>query len=137
MNLKSTRNQVLEVLYFLWQAVQKYNFAKSQDNPHKNIYFQAKSGTYSCTFTNQGLSGMLPYGRVRVYSVKCIGHEFNLVEGENTSSTIRKHPWKSLVCASAGTSPAFDLKIYIFVWIILWLCKMVLLNSLPQKVQHF
>ena len=25
-------------------------------------------------------------------SVKCIGHEFNLAEGENTSSTIKKHP---------------------------------------------
>ena len=71
---------------------------------------------------------------IRVYGAECIGHEFNLAEGENTSSTIKKHPWKSLVCASAGTSPTFDLEIIIILWIMLWLCKMVLLNSLPQKV---
>ena len=28
----------------------------------------------------------------RVYGAECIGHVFNLAEGENTSSTIRKHP---------------------------------------------
>ena len=28
----------------------------------------------------------------RVYGAECIDHEFNLAEGENTSSTIRKHP---------------------------------------------
>ena len=28
----------------------------------------------------------------RVYGAECIGHEFNLAEGENTSSTIKKHP---------------------------------------------
>ena len=47
------------MLYFLWQAVQKYHFAKSQDNPHKNLNFQVKSGTCFCTCTNQGLSGMV------------------------------------------------------------------------------
>ena len=39
MYLKSTRNQVLEVVYFLWQAVQKYHFAKTQGNLHKDVNF--------------------------------------------------------------------------------------------------
>ena len=60
--LKVTGNQGLEVLYFLWQADQKYHFAKSQDNPHKNVNLQVKSGSCSCTCTNLGLSGMLLYG---------------------------------------------------------------------------
>ena len=46
----------------------------------------------------------------RVFGAECIGHVFNLAERGNTSSTIRKHPWKSLVCASTGTCPAFYLK---------------------------
>ena len=42
------------------------------------------------------------YGRV--FGAECIGHKFNLAEWENPSSTIRKHPWKSLV----WTSGAFE-----------------------------
>ena len=63
---------------------------------------------------------------------------FSGIMAWNSSGTVKKYPWKSLfVCAGAGTSSAFDLKIYIFVWIILWLCVMALLTILPQKVQLF
>ena len=51
LNLKSTQNKVLEGLYFLWQAVQKYHFVKSRDNPHKN--FQVECATFFLHFHNQ------------------------------------------------------------------------------------
>ena len=72
------------------------------------------------------------------YTNQSLGLRFSGIMAWNSSGTVKKYPWKSLfVCAGAGTSSAFDLKIYIFVWIILWLCIMALLIILPQKVQLF
>ena len=34
LNLKGTRNKDFEALHFVWQVVQKYSFAKSQEKPH-------------------------------------------------------------------------------------------------------
>ena len=61
-SLIGTRNQGSRVLYFLLQAFKKYHFAKSQDNPHKNVNFQVKWVTSSCTCTYLALSGMLLHG---------------------------------------------------------------------------
>ena len=72
------------------------------------------------------------------YTNQSLELRFSGIMAWNSSGTVKKYPWKSLfVCAGAGTSSAFDLKIYIFVWIILWLCIMALLTNLPQKVQLF
>ena len=38
-SFKNKRTRGLEVLYFMWQCVQKYIFEKSQDKPHKFVIF--------------------------------------------------------------------------------------------------
>ena len=43
-NLKGKRNKDFEALYFVWQGVQKYRFAKSQEKPHKTGNVQVQCG---------------------------------------------------------------------------------------------
>ena len=40
LNKKGKRNKDFEALYSVWQGVQKYRFAKSQEKPHKTVNFQ-------------------------------------------------------------------------------------------------
>ena len=48
---------------------------------------------YPLLFNERGLgSSEVAAGCTRVFGAQCIGHEFNLAERENPSSTIRKHP---------------------------------------------
>ena len=47
---------------FLFGLFENCHFAKSKDNPHRNVNFQFKCATCFCTCTNQGLSGILFYG---------------------------------------------------------------------------
>ena len=44
---------------------------------------------------------------------------------------------KRWVAATSSSGPTLDLKIYSFVWFLLWLCKSVLLNTLPHIIQCF
>ena len=37
LNKKGKRNKDFEALYYVWQDVQKYQFAKSQEKPHKTV----------------------------------------------------------------------------------------------------
>jgi len=45
LNKKGKRNKDFEALYYVWQGVQKYQFAKSQEKPHKTVNFQVQCGT--------------------------------------------------------------------------------------------
>ena len=45
LNKKGKRNKDFEALYYVWQGVQKYRFAKSQEKPHKTVNFQVQCGT--------------------------------------------------------------------------------------------
>ena len=46
LNKKGKRNKDFEALYYVWQGVQKYRFAKSQEKPHKTVNFQVQCGTW-------------------------------------------------------------------------------------------
>ena len=37
LNKKGKRNKDFEALYYVWQGVQKYRFAKLQEKPHKTV----------------------------------------------------------------------------------------------------
>ena len=45
LNKKGKRNKDFEALYYVWQGVQKYRFAKSQEKPHTTVNFQVQCGT--------------------------------------------------------------------------------------------
>ena len=62
---------------FFVASCSKVPFAKSQDNPHKNVNFQVKSGTCSYTCTKQGLSGMLLYGTRGIFPLREIEFKTN------------------------------------------------------------
>ena len=44
---------------------------------------------------------------------------------------------KMWVAVTSPSGPTLDMKIYSFVWLLLWLCKSVLLNTLPHRIQCF
>ena len=45
LNKKVKRNNDFEALYYVWQGVQKYRFAKPQEQPHKTVNFHVQCGT--------------------------------------------------------------------------------------------
>ena len=47
LNLNNRKTHNIGALYFLWQCVQNYNFAKSRDKPHTNVNVQQ---SFSPTF---------------------------------------------------------------------------------------
>ena len=51
-----------EALYSVWQGVQKYRFAKSQEKPHKTVNFQVQCGTWWTCHSNPPFHIQPPYG---------------------------------------------------------------------------
>ena len=52
LNKKGKRNKDFEALYYVWQGVQKYRFAKSQEKPHKTVNFQVQcAATHLFTYS--------------------------------------------------------------------------------------
>ena len=45
LNKKGKGNKDFEALYYVWQGVQKYRFAKPQEQPHKTVNFHVQCGT--------------------------------------------------------------------------------------------
>ena len=62
LNLKSTRKRNFEWLHFLWQVVQNYKFAKSQEKPHKMLILNREVRPPTLNFWYFFWFRMVPYG---------------------------------------------------------------------------
>ena len=61
-NLKCTRKRNFEWLHFLWQVVQNYKFAKSQEKPHKMLFLNREVRPPTLNFWYFFWFRMVPYG---------------------------------------------------------------------------
>ena len=61
-NLKCTRKRNFEWLHFLWQVVQNYKFAKSQEKPHKMLILNREVRPPTLNFWYFFWFRMVPYG---------------------------------------------------------------------------
>ena len=61
-NLKYTRKRNFEWLHFLWQVVQNYKFAKSQEKPHKMLILNREVRPPTLNFWYFFWFRMVPYG---------------------------------------------------------------------------
>ena len=62
LKVKSTRNRNFEWLHFLWQVVQNYKFAKSQEKPHKMLILNREVRPPTLNFWYFFWFRMVPYG---------------------------------------------------------------------------